>query len=164
MMKVGDSLNCSTISLYASLPVQVSPGLTVASGARCPQFASGALVRPFLSSPCSKDTHKPHHLHSFLIPESYSKPPSCFLFWFKTRPKETLYKLVPSDTLLNCTSCLTPHLKALLHLWLTKHHPSISLRSLSFQRTAKSGRLFASKYSHHTGSTWEPQACYSPTF
>lgn len=164
MMKLGNSLSCSAILLYASLPVQVSRGPTAASHARCPQFASGALVRPFPSSPCNKDTHKPHHLHSFLISESYSKPPSCFLFWFKTKPKETLYKLVPSDTPLNCTSCLTPHLKASLCLWLTKHHPSISLHSLSFQHTVKPGRLFASKYSPHKGTAWEPQTCYSPSF
>lgn len=55
-----------------------------------------------------------------------------FLFRFQTGPKETLYKLVPSDTLLNCTSCLTPHPKTSLRLWLTKHHPSISLHSLPF--------------------------------
>lgn len=58
--------------------------------------------------------HKLHHSQRFPVFNSYSKPPSCFLFCFKTRPKEALYKPVPSDTLLNCASCLTPHLKAFL--------------------------------------------------
>lgn len=81
---------------------------------------------------------------------SFTQPPHLWipfkttnlvLFWCKTRLKETLYKLVPSDTLLNCTSCLTPHLKASLHLWLTKHHPTISLHSFSFWHAVQSGMI-----------------------
>lgn len=108
VMKVDDSLSCSTGRLQ-------QPALLWAPRAAPPAWdVSSPAVRLLPSVSRSKDTHKLHHSHRFPIFDSYSKPPSCFLFCFKTRPKETLYKPVPGDTLLNCASCLTPHLKAFL--------------------------------------------------
>lgn len=51
--------------------------------------------RPFPSSRCSKDMHKPHHLHSLLISESYSKPSSCFCFGLKQDQKKPSINLFP---------------------------------------------------------------------
>ena len=155
-MKAGDSFSCSTISLYASLLVQVSPGLIVRT--RWDVLSLLPILSMQQGHTQAPSLQKPPHLWILF------KTTILFLFWFKTRPEETLYKLVPSDTLLNCASCLTPHLKASLHLWLTKHHTSISLHSLAFWHTLKSGRLFSSKYSSCMGPACEPQACYLPTF
>lgn len=51
--------------------------------------------RPFPSSPRSKDMSKSHHLHSLLISESYSKPPSCFCFGLKQDQKKPSINLFP---------------------------------------------------------------------
>lgn len=51
--------------------------------------------RSFPSSPCSKDMSKPHHLHSLLISESRSKPPSCFCFGLKQDQKKPSINLFP---------------------------------------------------------------------
>lgn len=84
--------------------------------------------RPLPSSPCSKDTHKPHHLHSLLDSESYSKPPSCFCFGLKQGLKKPSINSFPVTLYWIALPVLHLLLKlCFIYCWPkpTKHLPSI---------------------------------------